>query len=136
MDNKKQKPDSSKGQGQTKSKKASSTEESPKKEAQQATKEAPKKASSTEESPKKEAQQAKEKAKLSGLYAFKLKMASLYDENGHQTPVTFLKFEPWVVSQVKTQKKEGYNSVQIACQAQKNNRVSKALQKHLTSAGF
>ena len=78
----------------------------------------------------------REKTKLSGLYAFKLKMSSLYDEKGRWTPVTFLRFEPWVVSQIKTQKKEGYNSVQMACLPQKNNRSSKALKKHLTPAGF
>ena len=78
----------------------------------------------------------REKTKLSGLYAFKLKMSSLYDEKGRFTPVTFLKFEPWVVSQVKTKEKEGYSSVQIACRPQKNNRSSKALKKHLAPMGF
>ena len=91
----------------------------------------------TPENLKKPSEPAKEQeAKLSGLYAFKLKMSSLYDEKGHWIPVTFLKFEPWVVSQIKTPKKEGYSSVQIACKPQKNNRSSKALKNHLAPAGF
>ena len=77
-----------------------------------------------------------EQVKLSGLYAFKLGMSSIYDEKGHFTPVTVLQFKPWFVSQIKTQEKEGYSSVQVACKAQKNNRVSKSLVKHLTPAGF
>ena len=63
-------------------------------------------------------------------------MSSIYDDKGHFTPVTLLQFKPWFVSQIKTQEKEGYSSVQVACKAQKNKRVSKALVKHLTSAGF
>ncbi len=77
-----------------------------------------------------------EGVKLSGLYAFKLAMSSVYDEKGHFTPVTFLEVKPWIVSQVKKADKEGYNSVQVACMPQKNNRCSKALKTHLSSAGF
>ena len=47
----------------------------------------------------------KEAVKLSGLYAFKLSMSSIYDEKGQFTPVTFLKMKPWVVSQVKNDRK-------------------------------
>ena len=79
---------------------------------------------------------AKEEVKLSGLYAFKLAMSSIYDEKGRFTPVTFLEVKPWVVSQVKKVEKEGYNSVQVACMPQKNNRCSKALKTHLSSTGF
>lgn len=78
----------------------------------------------------------KEAVKLSGLYAFKLSMSSIYDEKGRFTPVTFLQMKPWVVSQVKTKEKEGYNSVQVACVSQKNRRYAKALKNHLSKAGF
>ena len=84
----------------------------------------------------KTADKSAEQIKLSGLYAFKLGMSSIYDEKGRFTPVTLLQFKPWFVSQIKTQKKEGYSSVQVACKAQKNKRVSKPLIKHLTPAGF
>ncbi len=78
----------------------------------------------------------KEEIKLSGLYAFKLAMSSLYDEKGQFIPVTFLHVKPWVVSQIKQKEKEGYNSVQLACMPQKNNRSSKSLKTHLAPAGF
>ena len=84
----------------------------------------------------KAASAAKEEVKLSGLYAFKLAMSSIYDEKGRFTPVTFLEVKPWVVSQIKKEEKEGYNSVQVACMPQKNDRCSKALKTHLSSAGF
>ncbi len=74
--------------------------------------------------------------KLDSLYAFKLGMSSLYDDKGVFTPVTFLQFRPWVVSQVKTSKKDGYESLQLACEGQKNNRCSRAIIKHLVPAGF
>ena len=93
------------------------------------------------EEPKKEFKKeapisTKEAVKLSGLYAFKLAMSSVYDEKGRFTPVTFLEVKPLMVSQVKRKEKEGYNSVQIACMPQKNNRSSKALKNHLSAAGF
>lgn len=77
-----------------------------------------------------------EAVKLSGLYAFKLSMSSIYDEKGQFTPVTFLQMKPWVVSQVKTKEKEGYNSVQVACVSQKNKPYAKALKNHLSKAGL
>ena len=79
---------------------------------------------------------AKPGVKLNGLFAFKLGMSSIYDEKGRWTAVTLLKFRPWHVSQVKTVKKEGYTSIQLACTAQKNKRCSRALVRHLSPAGF
>ena len=90
----------------------------------------------TANKPKPESPNLSAPLSLTGLYAFKLRMSALYDEKGRFTPVTFLKFEPWLVSQVKTKEKDGYSSVQVACGPQKNNRSSKAIKKHLTPAGF
>ncbi len=89
-----------------------------------------------EQSPKLQKTQNPSDLKLSGLYAFKLAMSSLYDEKGRFVPVTFLQVKPWVVSQIKRKEKEGYNSVQVACMPQKNNRCSKSLKTHLIPAGF
>ena len=74
--------------------------------------------------------------KLDTLFAFKMSMTSFYDEKGASLPVTALKYEPCFVSQVKTEKKESYNAIQLAFKAQKNERCSKALIKHLAPAGF
>lgn len=74
--------------------------------------------------------------KLQGLFAFKMSMTSLYDEQGRVVPVTALKYKPWVVSQIKTKEKEGYSAAQLACMPQKNKRSSLAQIKHLAPAGF
>ena len=99
--------------------------------------------SSSSDSEKKPSQTAlkpkepqRETIKLQGLFAFKISMTSLYDEEGRRISVTALKYKPWVVSQIKTRSKEGYSAVQLACGPQKNNRSTRPLIKHLTPAGF
>ncbi|MCY4513139.1 MAG: 50S ribosomal protein L3 [Bdellovibrionales bacterium] len=84
----------------------------------------------------KPAEPKRESITLQGLFAFKLSMTSLYDEQGRRVPVTALKYKPWVVSQIKTKEKEGYSAAQVACWPQKNNRSPRAQIKHLTPAGF
>ena len=76
-----------------------------------------------------------EEIKLSGLYAFKAGMSSVYDDKGQHLPVTFLKVSSWYVSQVKNKPKDNYSSVQVANYPLKKIR-SKAQQKHLLAAGF
>ena len=78
----------------------------------------------------------KNKIQLNGLFVFKMSMSTFYDEKGVSFPVTALRYEPSVVSQVKTKEKESYSAVQVAFKAQKNKRCSKALIKHLSPAGF
>jgi len=75
------------------------------------------------------------KIQLNGLFAFKMSMTSFY-EDGKRIPVTALQYKPWKVAQIKTKSKEGYSAIQLACQAQKNKRCSKALIQHLKPAGF
>jgi len=60
--------------------------------------------------------------KLSGIYAFKQGMSSIYNEKGYHLPVTFLKVRPWFVTQVKNKSKDGYSSVQLACHPLKKSR--------------
>ncbi len=74
--------------------------------------------------------------KLNGIFAHKLGMSQVYGENGEQIPVTVLKMDTWVVSQVKTQEKDGYTAVQVAGHAKKAVRTSKAEKGHLKKAGF
>lgn len=73
---------------------------------------------------------------LEGLFAFKMSMSHFYDEKGASIPVTALRYEPCFVSQIKTQEKESYSAIQLAFQAQKNKRCSKALSQHLKASGF
>nr|YP_010283460.1 ribosomal protein L3 [Bacillaria paxillifer]ULD16579.1 ribosomal protein L3 [Bacillaria paxillifer] len=48
-----------------------------------------------------------------GLLGNKIGMTQIFDESGNIIPVTILKVGPCVVTQVKTESKDGYNSIQI-----------------------
>ena len=88
------------------------------------------------ENDKKNQETSGEGLKLNGLYVFKVGMSSVYSESGEAIPVTVLKYEPMVVSQVKTQEKDGYQSLQLACRSQKASRSSKADKGHFSASGF
>jgi large subunit ribosomal protein L3 len=74
--------------------------------------------------------------KLSGLFAFKDGMTTLYTEQGEAIPVTILRYEPWVVSQRKTKESDGYDAVQIACRPRKAKNALSSERGHLKAAGF
>ena len=74
--------------------------------------------------------------KLNGIFAHKLGMSQVYAENGEQIPVTVLKMDAWVVSQVKTIEKDGYAAIQVAGHAKKAVNTSMAEKGHLKKAGF
>ncbi|MBX3039285.1 MAG: 50S ribosomal protein L3 [Bdellovibrionaceae bacterium] len=63
-------------------------------------------------------------------------MATVYNDQGEAVPVTVLRYEPWFVSQIKTNEKDGYEALQLACRPKKAKNSSKAEKGHLTSAGF
>jgi large subunit ribosomal protein L3 len=48
-----------------------------------------------------------------GLLGNKIGMTQIFDESGKIVPVTILKVGPCVVTQVKTEAKNGYNAIQI-----------------------
>ena len=74
--------------------------------------------------------------KLSGLYAFKEGMATVYNEQGEAIPVTVLRYEPWFVSQIKTNDQDGYEALQLACRPKKAKNSSASEKGHLKKAGF
>ncbi len=51
--------------------------------------------------------------KRTGLIGTKIANSSYYDENGKSLPVTILKISECIVSDVKTNEKNGYDSVQL-----------------------
>lgn len=79
---------------------------------------------------------ANQNLKLEGLFAFKEGMATVYNEQGEAVPVTVLRYEPWVISQVKTKENDGYEAVQLACEPKKAKNTNKAEKNHLSKAGF
>lgn len=48
-----------------------------------------------------------------GLLGNKIGMTQIFDEAGNIIPVTILKVGPCIVTQIKTQETDGYNSIQI-----------------------
>ena len=48
-----------------------------------------------------------------GLLGNKIGMTQIFDESGNIIPVTILKVGPCVVTQVKTEARDGYNSIQV-----------------------
>lgn len=73
--------------------------------------------------------------KLSGLFAFKVGMSTVFSESGEAVPVTVLKYEPWFVSQVKKTETDGYNAVQLSCGLRKEKNSSRAAIGHLGKIG-
>lgn len=82
------------------------------------------------------AAEAKGPLKLQGAFAFKKGMTQIFDEaSGATIPVTVLQWEPTVVTQVKTEEKEGYSAVQIAAVPRKEKNSSAASIGHFKKAG-
>ena len=48
-----------------------------------------------------------------GLLGNKIGMTQIFDEAGNIIPVTILKVGPCIVTQIKAQETDGYNSIQI-----------------------
>ena len=74
--------------------------------------------------------------KLNGIFAHKVGMSTVYGDNGEAIPVTVLKMDQWVVSQVKTKETDGYAAIQIASGPKKAVNTSAAEKGHLSKAGF
>ena len=67
---------------------------------------------------------------MSSLIGIKKGMTSIYGENGKNLPCTILEVGPCVVTQIKTEEKDGYNAVQIGFGERKEKHTSKALAGH------
>jgi large subunit ribosomal protein L3 len=62
-------------------------------------------------------------------------MTQFFDENGMVHPATLVKAGPCVVTQVKTQEKDGYNAIQVGFGEQKESRKPKAELGHTKDLG-
>lgn len=88
-----------------------------------------------ENSPEVKAQKT-DTVELQGLFAVKKGMSSVYDESGKKIPVTVLKYDTLVVSQVKSEEKEGYAAVQVASAERSVASSNKACEGHFKKSGF
>lgn len=83
-----------------------------------------------------ESKASSDAVEMSGLFAFKVGMSAVYNENGERVPVTVLKYEPMVVSQLKTAEKDGYQAVQVAFKPDRASQTNKAAKGSVARAGF
>jgi large subunit ribosomal protein L3 len=61
-----------------------------------------------------------------GVIGKKLGMTQIFDEHGLTVPVTVIKVDPIVVTQVKTVETDGYNAIQVGTVAAKEKHLTKA----------
>jgi large subunit ribosomal protein L3 len=71
---------------------------------------------------------------MSGLIGKKIGMTSFFDAKGKYVPCTVLEVGPCVVTQVKTNEKDGYNAVQLSYDEKKEKNTSAAMKGHFTKA--
>lgn len=72
---------------------------------------------------------------MKGILGTKLGMTQVFDEQNRVVPVTVVKAGPNVVTQVRTQDKDGYTAVQLAFGAIDPRKVNKPRTGHYDKAG-
>jgi len=65
----------------------------------------------------------------------KVGMSQIFDEAGHVIPVTVIEAGPCVVTQKKTEEKDGYTAVQLGFEDVPERKLTKPEQGHLKKAG-
>lgn len=66
-----------------------------------------------------------------GVIGKKLGMTTIFNEQGLAIPVTVVKVDPIIVTQVKTVETDGYNAIQVGTVAAKEKHLTKAQIGHL-----
>ncbi|MDA1318967.1 MAG: 50S ribosomal protein L3 [Bacteroidetes bacterium] len=72
---------------------------------------------------------------MSGLIGKKIGMTSIFDENGKNMPCTVIQAGPCVVTQVRTEDKDGYEAVQLGFDDKTEKSATKAELGHAKKAG-
>lgn len=71
---------------------------------------------------------------MSGLIGKKIGMTSFFDANGKYVPCTVIEAGPCVVTQVKTNEKDGYTALQLAFDDKKEKHTSAGMKGHFAQA--
>lgn len=66
----------------------------------------------------------------------KLGMTQIIAEDGKVTPVTVIEVGPGYISQIKTEEKDGYNSIQVAMEELRPKKVTKPIEGHFKKANL
>lgn len=72
---------------------------------------------------------------MSGIIGKKVGMTSVFNSEGKNIPCTVIEAGPCVVTQVKTDDKDGYAAVQLAYEEKKEKNTVKPLKGHFSKAG-
>ena len=72
---------------------------------------------------------------VKGILGTKLGMTQVFDENNRIVPVTVVKAGPCIVTQIRTQEKDGYSAVQLAYGQIDPRKVTKPVAGHFKAAG-
>jgi large subunit ribosomal protein L3 len=71
---------------------------------------------------------------MAGIIGKKIGMTSVFSAEGKNLPCTIIEAGPCVVTQIKTQEKDGYESVQIGFEDKKEKNTPKAMLGHFAKA--
>jgi large subunit ribosomal protein L3 len=71
---------------------------------------------------------------MAGIIGKKIGMTSVYSAEGKNLPCTIIEAGPCVVTQIKTQDKDGYESVQLGFDDKKEKNTPKAMLGHFSKA--
>ena len=71
---------------------------------------------------------------MAGIIGKKIGMTSVYSADGKNLPCTIIQAGPCVVTQIKTQEKDGYKSVQLGFDEKKEKNTPKAMLGHFAKA--
>ncbi len=69
-----------------------------------------------------------------GILGRKLGMTQVFTKNGRLIPVTVVSVEPNIITQIKTEKKDGYNAIQLAYDTKREKLTNKPEIGHLSKA--
>jgi len=72
---------------------------------------------------------------MAGIIGKKIGMTSVYSAEGKSLPCTLIEASPCVVTQIKTEEKDGYNAVQLGYGERKDKHTTNALKGHFKKAG-
>jgi large subunit ribosomal protein L3 len=71
---------------------------------------------------------------MPGIIGKKIGMTSIYSAEGKATPCTVIEAGPCVVTQVKTEEKDGYSALQLAFDDKREKNTPNALKGHFKKA--
>ena len=71
-----------------------------------------------------------------GIIGKKIGMTQIFDENGNVIPVTVIETAGNIVTQIKTEETDGYNSIQLGYGEVKDKHINKPEAGHFAKAGL